>query len=69
MERAGLLPLAGGRTLPEEVVRLCYDRWEGDARELPAIVLWYLGEDDVVGAQRVLDAWAEELQTPPRRHT
>ena len=67
-ERAELLPLAGGGTLPDAVVRWSYDVWEGDVRELPAVVLWYLGEGDVVGARRVLDAWAEELPTPPGGH-
>ena len=58
-ERAELLPLAGGGTLPEAVVRWSYDAWEGDARDLVVVALWCCGEGDAEGARRALDAWEE----------
>lgn len=58
------LALAAGGELPDAVIRWAYDRWEGDLAELPVVALWHLGTDDVTGAERVLDAWAEALAAP-----
>lgn len=55
------LALAAGGVLPDAVIRWAYDRWEGDLAELPTIALWHLGNGDLVGGERVLDAWEQEL--------
>lgn len=55
------LALAAGVELPDAVIRWAYVRWEGDLAELPVIALWHLGTGDVVGGERVLDAWEECL--------